>query len=82
VSRGGHRPTLAEIQADPVSIMAEEHYANKEGKVKWDPKVVENIYEEQLAKTDFDIRKVMLLEFSQYLEKVCIVEYEQLVAVP
>ncbi|RUP52309.1 hypothetical protein BC936DRAFT_148196 [Jimgerdemannia flammicorona] len=68
-SRGVQYPTLAEIQADSVSIVAEKLWSNKEGHVSWDFGIVKSIYRDELVKTNFNIRKIMLLEFSQYLEK-------------
>lgn len=70
LARGVHHPTLAEIQADPVSVLAENHWSTKDSGPMWDPAIVEQIYNDELVKTSFNVRKVMLLEFSQYLEKV------------
>ncbi|KAL1919017.1 uncharacterized protein VTP21DRAFT_2398 [Calcarisporiella thermophila] len=66
LSRGVHHPTLAEIQSDPISLLAQKKWLKK---MDWNPAVVEQIYKEQLEATKFNTRKVMLLEFNQYLEK-------------
>ncbi|KAG9303733.1 hypothetical protein G9A89_018630 [Geosiphon pyriformis] len=67
---GIYHPTLSEIQQDSISILAEIHWISKDPALrKWDPKVVEQIYYEELEENDFTTKKLMLLEFSQYLEK-------------
>lgn len=60
--------TLKEIQSDAISKLAEKHFGNKN--VKWDPKVVETIFEKELVASNFSAHKLLLLELSQYLEKV------------
>lgn len=59
--------TIDDIESDSISKIAAKHYGTK---VKWDPKVVENIVESELAPTNYDPKKLMLLEYTQYLEKV------------
>jgi intron-binding protein aquarius len=59
--------TLEEIQSDSISKLAEKHFGKK---VKWDPKVVETIFEKELVSSNFSSHKILLLEVSQYLEKV------------
>lgn len=60
--------TLTEIQSDSVSKLAEKYFGGK--KVKWDPKVVETIMNEELVASNFASHKLVLLELSHYLEKV------------
>lgn len=60
--------TLKDIQSDSISQIAKKNYDC--AKVKWNAQVVESIFEDELVKTNFDARKLMLLEFTQYLEKV------------
>lgn len=60
--------TLTEIQSDSVSKLAEKYFGGK--KVKWDPKVVETIMNEELVASNFSSHKLVLLELSHYLEKV------------
>jgi hypothetical protein len=56
--------TLADIQSDSISKLAEKHFG------KWDPNVVDTIFEQELVQSKFSSHKLTLLEFSQYLEKV------------
>ncbi|KAG0164199.1 hypothetical protein DFQ28_008930 [Apophysomyces sp. BC1034] len=58
--------TIEDIESDSISKIAAKHYSTK---VKWDPKVVENIIKSELEPTNYDPRKLMLLEYTQYLEK-------------
>jgi hypothetical protein len=60
--------TLTDIQSDSISKIADKHFNCK--KVKWDPKVVEQIMENELVPSNLSSHKLLLLEFSQYLEKV------------
>ncbi|KAI8149758.1 hypothetical protein BJV82DRAFT_663038 [Fennellomyces sp. T-0311] len=66
----GHGPrqrnlTLEDINSDAISKIAKKHYGGS--KPKWDPSIIETIVEKELD--DFDSRKIMLLEYTQYLEK-------------
>lgn len=60
--------TLAEIQSDSITKIADQHFSGN--KVKWDPKVVEVIMEKELVPSNYSSHKLLLLEVSQYLEKV------------
>lgn len=60
--------TLAEIQSDSITKIAEKHFSGK--KDQWDPKVVETIMEKELVPSNYASRKLLLLEVYQYLEKV------------
>ncbi|KAI8086379.1 P-loop containing nucleoside triphosphate hydrolase protein [Halteromyces radiatus] len=60
--------TLHDIESDPISQLAKKHYGGK-SKPKWDPKLVEDIIETHLVSSNYDPKKIMLLEFTQYLEK-------------
>uniref|UniRef100_A0A6Q2XQ48 RNA helicase aquarius n=1 Tax=Esox lucius TaxID=8010 RepID=A0A6Q2XQ48_ESOLU len=44
-------------------------------KLPFDPKVLKDIYEKEILMSKFAIRKIMLLEFSQYLENYLWVNY-------
>ncbi|CAG8601288.1 9980_t:CDS:10 [Paraglomus brasilianum] len=70
-TRGGlHHPTLHEIQTDSISSLARTYWTSKEpSEREWLPVIVEQIYCEELENKRFETRKLMLLEFSQYLEK-------------
>lgn len=60
--------TLDEIQSDSITKIADKHFSGN--KVKWDPKVVETIVEKELVPSNYSSHKLLLLEVSQYLEKV------------
>lgn len=62
--------TLDDIEADPLTQLAKKHY-DGQTKPKWAPKLVEDIVEQHLASSNYDPKRIMLLEFTQYLEKVC-----------
>lgn len=67
-------PTLEEIESNTVTILADAYWNSKDAKkakIQFDSAIVDKIWNEELAKHDFSFRKVMLLEYSQYLEKVC-----------
>jgi len=60
-------PTLSEIESDVLTKLANLNW-NKDN-VKFDPKII-NVIWNDLKISDFSLKKVMLLEFNQYLEKV------------
>ncbi|CAG8611326.1 5479_t:CDS:10, partial [Scutellospora calospora] len=70
-TRGGvYHPTLQEIQKDSISLLAQEYWLAKDPTAReWDPNIVEEIYFKELERNRFETKKLMLLEFSQYLEK-------------
>jgi hypothetical protein len=63
-SRQRSNLTLEDIQSDSISKLAEKHFG------KWDPKVVDTIFEQELVQSKLSSHKLTLLEYSQYLEKV------------
>ncbi|KAI8990027.1 P-loop containing nucleoside triphosphate hydrolase protein [Pilobolus umbonatus] len=67
VSSAGRRNlTLTDIQTDPISTIAKEYFNES---AKWNPDVVENIITTELIPSNYSSHKLLLLEFSQYLEK-------------
>ncbi|CAO3585639.1 unnamed protein product [Absidia cylindrospora] len=60
--------TVDDIEADPISQIAKKHYDGI-AKPKWNPKLVEDIIEQHLTSSHYNPKKIMLLEFTQYLEK-------------
>ncbi|KAJ3027064.1 hypothetical protein HDV00_011403, partial [Rhizophlyctis rosea] len=62
-------PTIQEIEADPLTKIAEQTWLKQGAPAPFDGGLVTKIWEEHLVKSNFNLRKVMLLEFSQYLEK-------------
>uniref|UniRef100_S4R7P2 Aquarius intron-binding spliceosomal factor n=1 Tax=Petromyzon marinus TaxID=7757 RepID=S4R7P2_PETMA len=62
-------PTVAQINAEYITQLSNQYWApHIKKKLPFNPKVIEDIYEREMLKTKFAIRKIMLLEFSQYLE--------------
>ncbi|XP_029454885.1 RNA helicase aquarius isoform X2 [Rhinatrema bivittatum] len=69
-------PTVAQMQAESVTQLANKYWApHVKKKLPFDYKVIEDVYEKEIAKSRFSIRKIMLLEFSQYLENYLWVNY-------
>ncbi|XP_038597174.1 RNA helicase aquarius isoform X2 [Tachyglossus aculeatus] len=69
-------PTVSQINAEFVTQLACEYWApHIKKKSPFDPKVIEDIYEREIVKSRFAIRKIMLLEFSQYLENYLWLNY-------
>eukprot|EP00058_Branchiostoma_floridae_P027957 XP_002613448.1 hypothetical protein BRAFLDRAFT_123925 [Branchiostoma floridae] len=68
--RKGAAITVEQIQGDRLTQFANKLWApHRTGPTPtFDPQVVEDIYKKDLLGTKFAIRRVMLLEFSQYLE--------------
>jgi len=63
-------PTVEQIQADNLTSLARNYWAPTHGKPKGDfsPSVVEQIYKSDMVGSGFSIKRIMMLEFSQYLE--------------
>ncbi|XP_055013721.1 LOW QUALITY PROTEIN: RNA helicase aquarius [Boleophthalmus pectinirostris] len=62
-------PSVAQINAEYVTQLANKYWAPKaQNKLPFDKKVVKDIYDQEILQSKFAIRKIMLLEFSQYLE--------------
>ena len=66
--------TLEDINSDSISKIAQQHYSTSK-KPKWDPSIVETIVEKELD--NFNSRKIMLLEYTQYLEKVIYISHDE-----
>ncbi|XP_006823851.1 RNA helicase aquarius [Saccoglossus kowalevskii] len=66
----GAAPTVEQINADVLTQLASLYWAPHSTlpRKSYDPKVIEDIYKKELLGSKFAIRRVMLLEFSQYLE--------------
>ncbi|KAI9017296.1 hypothetical protein BC832DRAFT_544132 [Gaertneriomyces semiglobifer] len=60
-------PSVHDIAADPISALAASHWSRTV--TSFDPAVVESIWRDQIIAHGLSLRKVMLLEYSQYLEK-------------
>ncbi|KAM8833729.1 RNA helicase aquarius isoform 2-T3 [Synchiropus picturatus] len=62
-------PSVSQINAEYVTQLANKYWApHVKDKLPFDPKVMEDIYDTEILQAKFAIRKIMLLEFSQYLE--------------
>ncbi|XP_019790804.2 RNA helicase aquarius isoform X4 [Tursiops truncatus] len=69
-------PTVSQINAEFVTQLACKYWApHIKKKSPFDIKVIEDIYEKEIVKSRFAIRKIMLLEFSQYLENYLWMNY-------
>jgi hypothetical protein len=75
--RGLFSPTLHEIESDPLTALARAHWplptkAGSRGAPRapaFDKAVVARIIDDELRPTGFAFQRLMLLEFSQYLER-------------
>ncbi|KAG7466190.1 hypothetical protein MATL_G00162160 [Megalops atlanticus] len=69
-------PSVSQINAEYVTQLANKYWApHVKNKLPFDPKVMEDIYQKEILQSKFAIRKIMLLEFSQYLENYLWVNY-------
>ncbi|XP_023807311.1 intron-binding protein aquarius isoform X2 [Oryzias latipes] len=69
-------PSVSQINAEYVTQLANKYWAPQaKNKLPFDPKVMEDVYEKEIVQSKFSIRKIMLLEFSQYLENYLWVNY-------
>ncbi|XP_017331417.1 RNA helicase aquarius isoform X3 [Ictalurus punctatus] len=69
-------PSVEQINAEYVTQLSNKYWApHAKNKLPFDSKVIEDIYQNEILKSKFAIRKIMLLEFSQYLENYLWVNY-------
>ncbi|XP_063985951.1 RNA helicase aquarius [Diachasmimorpha longicaudata] len=63
-------PTVEQINADRITQLANKYWAphTTDSHFPFDPKIVEEIYIQEICASKFSIRRIMMLEFSQYLE--------------
>ncbi|EDV21748.1 uncharacterized protein TRIADDRAFT_30088, partial [Trichoplax adhaerens] len=62
-------PTVQQIQNDVLTEYAIKYWApHSSEKAPYDPEIIEKIYKEEMLGSKFSIRRMVLLEFSQYLE--------------
>jgi len=66
--RGLFNPTLHEIEEDPLTALAQQHWPKSGGR-GYDAKLVARILDEELRAHGFPLQRLVLLEFSQYLER-------------
>ncbi|XP_057315687.1 RNA helicase aquarius-like [Hydractinia symbiolongicarpus] len=68
--KNNYAPTVEQIQADVLTQYAHQHWAHSKNETekKFDAKIIDTIYVEELQANKFPMKRIMLLEFSQYLE--------------
>ncbi|GAB1609948.1 RNA helicase aquarius [Argonauta hians] len=65
----GPAPTVEQIQQDVITQLADQFWSPYSSERQpFKPKVIEDIYEKEILGTKFSIRRIVVLEFSQYLE--------------
>ncbi|MEQ2295270.1 hypothetical protein AMECASPLE_012313, partial [Ameca splendens] len=75
-ARKAAAPSVSQINAEYVTQLANKYWApHAKEKLPFDPQVMEDVYEKEILMSKFAIRKIMLLEFSQYLENYLWVNY-------
>ncbi|XP_053682709.1 RNA helicase aquarius isoform X2 [Sabethes cyaneus] len=62
--------TVAQINADELTFLANRFWAPDTGSCheEYNPSVIEEIYRREICETRHSMRRIMMLEFSQYLE--------------
>uniref|UniRef100_A0A2D4N562 RNA helicase aquarius N-terminal domain-containing protein n=1 Tax=Micrurus spixii TaxID=129469 RepID=A0A2D4N562_9SAUR len=69
-------PTVSQINAEFVTQLANKYWApHVKKKLPFESRVIEDVYGKEIVRSKFAIRKIMLLEFSQYLENYLWVNY-------
>ncbi|XP_060615841.2 RNA helicase aquarius isoform X2 [Anolis sagrei] len=69
-------PTVSQINAEFVTQLANKYWApHVKKKLPFESKVIEDVYGKEIVRSKFAIRKIMLLEFSQYLENYLWMNY-------
>ncbi|XP_036448843.1 RNA helicase aquarius isoform X1 [Colossoma macropomum] len=69
-------PSVSQINAEYVTQLSVKYWAPlAKNKLPFEYKVIEDVYQNEILKSKFAIRKIMLLEFSQYLENYLWVNY-------
>ncbi|KAJ8958746.1 hypothetical protein NQ318_016474 [Aromia moschata] len=63
-------PTVQQFISDRITQLAEKYWAphTQDKHLDFDPDVIEDIYMQDIRGSNFSIRRIMVLEFSQYLE--------------
>ncbi|GAB6024502.1 hypothetical protein CHUAL_009656 [Chamberlinius hualienensis] len=73
-------PTVEQINTDELTKLANQYWApnSTETKLPFNPEIIGEIYHTEICQTNFSVRKIMLLEFSQYLENYLWPNYDPL----
>ncbi|GJQ66181.1 putative intron-binding protein aquarius N-terminus [Trypoxylus dichotomus] len=63
-------PTVEQLNADHITQLADTYWAphTVENHLSYNANVIEDIYHQDIKGSNFSIRRIMVLEFSQYLE--------------
>ncbi|KAK2580206.1 hypothetical protein KPH14_012466 [Odynerus spinipes] len=63
-------PTVEQINADKITQLANKYWAphTTDIHLPFNPQIVDDIYVQEICASKFSIRRIMMLEFSQYLE--------------
>ncbi|CAH4036922.1 unnamed protein product [Pieris brassicae] len=71
-------PTLSQINADRITLLANQYWSpqTKDNHLPYDAAIVESIYQAEILGSNFSVRRIMMLEFSQYLENYLWPHYE------
>ncbi|XP_068761018.1 RNA helicase aquarius-like isoform X3 [Montipora capricornis] len=64
----GAVPTVEQISLDCITQLANQYWALGEDKKAYKPQIVDDICRKELEGCKFAVKRIMLLEFSQYLE--------------
>lgn len=62
--------TVDQISADRVTFLAQQYWSpdTKDSHLPYDPQVIQDVYQSEVKATDFETRRIVVLELSQYLE--------------
>ncbi|CAH2045440.1 unnamed protein product, partial [Iphiclides podalirius] len=71
-------PTLSQINADRITQLANQYWSpqTKNSHLPYDASIVESIYQTEILGSFFSVRRIMMLEFSQYLENYLWPQYK------
>ncbi|KAF4519034.1 hypothetical protein B566_EDAN001619 [Ephemera danica] len=66
----GPAPTVEQINADRITQLANQYWApyTVERHLPFDGKIIDDIYVKEIRGSNFAVRRIMMLEFSQYVE--------------
>ncbi|XP_041969753.1 RNA helicase aquarius [Aricia agestis] len=71
-------PTVSQINADRITLLANQYWSpqTKDNHLPYDASIVESIYQAEILGSNFSVRRIMMLEFSQYLENYLWLHYK------
>ncbi|CAG0879509.1 unnamed protein product [Cyprideis torosa] len=74
----GTGPSVDQLSRDPITALAESFWApyTAGSHQPFDPKIVMEIYSNEILQSSFSVRRIMVLEISQYLECFLIPNYK------